>query len=350
MRKLVLSMAFAIVSAGAYAQTTPCTDGPNKPEIGTTYTYQVSISGGTAPNNYDGDGIYQWYVTQNEANLLNGALNGANNKFFSLKGGSAYNSTAATGTENNIKLEWKPDALMETNPFYLVIKYSENNTVCTSKNVKVMQIKPLNKFKVNITPVKDLTGTAFADPSQAAVCSSEVTSASIVNNKVKYVYGETKLYYKVTMEGFTGNWKPTISLPQLQGINSSATPTPDTDYVARKYKSVRWNVGTGGSLANFGTVTDNGEAQTIVATNATNKSEFILEVTIDNGTYEGLTDEAVAVATKGNMVLANGSLGKRDVDNNCNELTDSDNKKASQKILARPTVTATSGEFIIQIQ
>ncbi|MFJ1331586.1 hypothetical protein [Capnocytophaga canimorsus] len=348
MRKFILSMALAIVSVGAYAQvTTGCTPDQNKPEIGATYTYQVNVTGGTAPNNYNGDGIYQWYVTQNEQNLLSGALNGANNEFFSLKGGSAYNSTAATGTENNIKLAWKPDALTQNTPFYLVLKYSEDNPACKSHNVKVMKITPLNNFKVEITPVKDLNGTDFTDPAQAEVCSSDVSSVSIVNNKVKYQYGETKLYYKVTMTGFAGNWKPTIYLPQLQGL---ASANSDADYMPRKYKSVRWKVGAGGAFTDFATVTDNGQAQTIVAANTTDKNEFILEVTIDNGTYEGLTDEDVQVATKGQMVLANGDLGKRDVDNNCNELTDGNNKKANQKILARPTVTATSGEFIIQIQ
>lgn len=244
-------------------------------------------------------------------------------------------------------MAWKPDALTQNTPFYLVLKYSEDNPACKSHNVKVMKITPLNNFKVEITPVKDLNGTDFTDPAQAEVCSSDVSSVSIVNNKVKYQYGETKLYYKVTMTGFAGNWKPTIYLPQLQGL---ASANSDADYMPRKYKSVRWKVGAGGAFTDFATVTDNGQAQTIVAANTTDKNEFILEVTIDNGTYEGLTDEDVQVATKGQMVLANGDLGKRDVDNNCNELTDGNNKKANQKILARPTVTATSGEFIIQIQ
>ncbi|ATA77760.1 conserved exported hypothetical protein [Capnocytophaga canimorsus] len=354
MRKFILSMALAIVSVGAYAQAPVdnCTPAPNKPEIGTKYTYQVAISGGTTPNNYDGNGVYQWYVTQNGADLLKDDTANAldvNNDFFAYKGGSPYNSTANTGTTNSIDLEWKPNALMETRPFYLVLKYSEDNTVCLGKNVKVMKINPLNNFKLTITPVKNSDGDPFANPDDAKVCSSEVTSASIVGDKVKYVYGETKLYYKVKMTGFTGSWKPTIYLPELKGTTSIASPA-DGNYVPRKYTSVKWNVGTTGAFETFANVANNGTAQDIISENATNKQEFILEVTIDNGTYEGLTDEAIAVATKGQMVLANNSLGKRDVDDNCNEIADDNNKKANQKILARPTVTATSGNFIIQIQ
>ncbi|MFK8265513.1 hypothetical protein [Capnocytophaga cynodegmi] len=350
MRKLILSMALAILSVGAYAQGTPvnnCTPTPNKPQIGNTYSYQVNINGGTSPNHYNGNGVYQWYVTQNQSDLLNGAIN-ANNNFFTIKGGSTYNSTETTGTTNNIQLEWKSDALMETNPFFLVLKYSEDNSVCKGHNIKVMRITPLNNFKIDITPVKDLAGNVFTNPTKAEICSSEITSASIINNKVKYVYGETKLYYKVSMTGFTGNWKPTINIPQLQGLTSNNT---DTDYIARKYKSIKWNVGAGGAFEDFAPVADNGNSQTIVSASTTDKNEFILEITIENGTYEGLNNEIIEVATKGQMVLADGSLGARDVDDNCDEITnETNNRKANQIILARPTISATSGEFIIQIQ
>lgn len=106
MRKFILSMALAIVSVGAYAQGTPnCTPTANKPEIGATYTYQVNVTGGTAPNNYNGDGIYQWYVTQDGGNLLNGAVNGANNNFFLLKEGRR--TTQQRQQAQRITLNWR---------------------------------------------------------------------------------------------------------------------------------------------------------------------------------------------------------------------------------------------------
>lgn len=340
MRKLILSMALAILSVGAYAQGTPannCTPTPNKPEIGTTYTYEVSITGGTAPNNFDGNGNYQWYVTK-DANLLNTAnILPENNNFFSLKGGSPYN--ANTGTSKSLQLAWKPDALTDANPFYLVIKYTETKNGCNAVNLKAMEIKPLNKFTLEIKPVMDNAGNPFVGNPQ--VCSADITSATIEGDKVRYIYGTNTLYYKVTMTGFSGEWKPTITLPNLAGKDNS---------VGRKYTSVKWNGGTGNTFENFGTLTNDGNMQTITSVDKTSKTEFILEVTIDNGTYEGLNDEAIEVATKGQMVLADGSLGKRDVDNNCIELTDGNDKKTNQKILARPTITADSGEFIIQIQ
>ncbi|WP_203970456.1 hypothetical protein [Capnocytophaga stomatis] len=332
-------MALAIVSTGAYAQGTPvadCNDNQNKPLIGATYTYEVNISGGTAPNNYDGRGNYQWYVTK-DANLLNiSSILPENNNFFSLKGGSPYNATA--GTSKSLQLAWKPDALTDANPFFLVMKYTETKNGCNTTNIKAMEIKPLNKFKLNIESVRDNTGAAFVGNPQ--VCSADIASATIEGGKVKYIYGTNTLYYKITMTGFSGEWKPTITLPNLAGKDNT---------VGRKYTSVKWNGGVGGTFENFGTLSNDGNTQTIASTDKTNKTEFILEVTIDNGTYEGLADETVEVATKGNMILADGSLGRRDVGDNCVELTDVNNKKTNQKILARPTITAGAGEFIQKI-
>ncbi|MFJ1366690.1 hypothetical protein ACILDU_09650 [Capnocytophaga canimorsus] len=338
MRKFILSMALAIVSVGAYAQvTTGCNPDQNKPEIGATYTYQVN----TNTNGFTGNGHYLWYVTQNTNLLDENSKIEANNDNFSVENAATnYNKNV---TVNSLQIKWKPDALTSATPFYLVVKYTEEKNGCPATNIKAMEIKPLNKFTLDITPVSDNSGTTFnGDPK---VCSADITSATIEGSKVKYIYGQNKLYYKVTMTGFAGEWKPTITLPELAGKDGV-----ETQAVGRKYVSLKWNGITANTFEDFGNLTNNGELQTITSTNKTNKNEFILEVTIDNGTYEGLTDEDVQVATKGNMVLANGDLGKRDVDNNCNELTDGNNKKASQKILARPTITPAQGNFIIQIQ
>lgn len=145
------------------------------------------------------------------------------------------------------------------------------------------------------------------------------------------------------MTGYSGNWKPTISLPALQGITGT-----DTEFVGRKYETVKWNGGTSANFEDFATITANGNAQTLTSTNPTSKTEFVLEVVINNGTYEGLANESIAISTKGEMQLANGNAGARDVADDCSDLTQ--DRNASQIILARPTVNAQSGEFIIQIQ
>lgn len=344
MRKLILSMALAILSVGAYAQGTPtnnCTPTPNKPEIGSTYTYQVSIP----TNGFTGNGKYHWYVTQ-QTDLLAGAKIENTNNFFSVSTASdkaTYNDE--NNTKNPLELIWKADALTSSAPFYLVIKYTEEKDNCQTSNIKAMQIKPLNNFKLTVIPVKDENGTAFTG-GQEKVCSADITSATIVGDKVRYIYGKTTLYYKVEMSGFTGSWKPTISLPQLLGHTKT-----DTEAVNRTYESVEWKTGTNAFQAFANSFSAGAQVTNLVADNATTENSFILKVVIDNGTYEGLTEETVEVATKGQMVLANGSLGARDVADDCSEIMDdTNNRKANQIILARPTVNAQSGEFIIQIQ
>ncbi|MFJ1383007.1 hypothetical protein [Capnocytophaga canimorsus] len=347
MRKFILSMALAIVSVGAYAQgTTVCTDDRNNPAIGTPYTYEVI----TTNNGFTGGGKYHWYITR-EANLINGAKqNATNNNFFDVvatAGNATYDD--ANNTNKPLTLTWKPDALTDGNPFYLVIKYTEEKNGCESSNMKAMRIKPLNNFKLKVTPVKDADGAPFNN-GEEKVCAADISSAQVLaSGKVKYEYGKTTLYYKIEMSGYTGSWKPTISLPELKGKEGT---TDLAEFVGRKYESVEWKVG-GAGFENFSdNFVANASVSNLLAKTATTEKTFILKVVVNNGTYEGLTDENISLSTKGNMILADGTrLGARDVNDDCSEITDeANNKKGSQVILARPEIQAQSGNFIIQIQ
>ncbi|CEN51254.1 hypothetical protein [Capnocytophaga canis] len=340
MRKLVLSMIIAFLSAGAYAQTTDCTANESNPAIGATYTYEVN----TAQNGFTGNGKYHWYITK-ETDLLNGTKENATNDFFYVVGGNATYDDA-NNTNKRLKLTWKPDALTNGNPFYLVIRYTETKDNCESSNMKAMKIKPLNNFKLKVTPVKDADGATF-NAGEEKVCAAGISSAQVLaNGKVKYEYGKTTLYYKVEMSGYTGSWKPTISLPELQGKTGT-----DAEFIGRKYESVEWKAG-GSTFETFSDdFTEGASVTNLLAKTATTQNSFIVKVVVNNGTYEGLTNEDISLSTKGNMVLANNSLGARDVKDDCSDITnDSDNRKGTQVILARPEIQAQSGGFIIQIQ
>lgn len=330
MRKFsLMAVATALFSTGVYAQT-QCQDSPNNPSIGTEYEYIVNVT----PTTLTG-AVYKWYVTQ-EANLLTGAVLADDDKFkVANTGSSAYNSDA--NTTNTLKLTWKPDAL-GTQPYYLVVKYKGNNGTCDVSNMKAMKIMPLNNFKLTIEPV-NANGT-----NTPSVCAADISEATIVGDNVKYVYGETTLYYKVTTSGYRGSWKPTINLPALQG--------KDNANGGRKYKSIQWERETAGTFVDFqtGFTASGEEQQNMLATDATERNEFLLKVVIENGTHEGLTAEGVRLATKGQMVLKNNTLGARDVNDNCQPLNDTDNKNATQTILERPTITAQAGTFITQLQ
>ncbi|CEN49457.1 conserved exported hypothetical protein [Capnocytophaga canimorsus] len=146
MRKFILSMALAILSASAYAQvTTVCTDDNNNPAIGTPYTYEVN----TTNNGFTGGGKYHWYITR-EADLIKGAKqNATNNSFFNVvatAGNATYDD--ANNTNKPLTLTWKPDALTDGKSFYLVIKYTEEKNGCESSNMKSYENKAIEQFQI----------------------------------------------------------------------------------------------------------------------------------------------------------------------------------------------------------
>lgn len=346
MRKLILSMALAILSTGAYAQGTPvdnCTASPNNPAIGTPYTYEVI----TTNNGFSGNGKYHWYITR-QKDLLKGQKENSTNDFFEVVNGAdkaTYNNSS--NTVNPLTLTWKPNALTSNEPFYLVIKYTEEKNNCHSSNMKAIKVSPLNNFKLEVTPVKDENGLAF-NKGDEKVCAADISSAQILDNgNVRYEYGKTTLYYKVEKKNYVGSWKPTISLPELLGKTGR-----DAEFIGRKYESVDWKV-EGADFKPFSNAFVEGASITnLLAETATTANSFILRVVINNGTYEGIgVDETIALTTVGNMVLADGTSGARDVKDDCTKITsENDNRKGEQIILARPKVEAKSGEFIIQIQ
>lgn len=355
MRKSILLTVFAVFWAmAAFGQTTDanptplqqtgCNEDENFPAVGVPHEYEVQISGST----YTGDGNFKWYVTQNAGNLLTetGAIAGTNN-YFDVDSGaglSAYNAT--TGTTEKIGLTWKSGALLNTNlKYFLVVKYSDDTGGCAS-NMKVMKIEPLNQFKLNIDPVKDVAGTAFG--SSASVCAADVDGASYdaSTNSITYTYGENTLYYKVKASGFAGKWKPQISLPAL-------STTGD-----QKYVSAQWSSDNGGTWHNFTTLAADGSAQTLtstdlatiptVASGSTPSATYIYKVVIDNEKYETLADQTLNIGTDGTYGGTNNDqLNDKTDDCSADESTFGDNDDYTIK--ARPTIKANSGGFIQKV-
>ncbi len=365
MRKLILTAVIALGFATAtQGQTTAqCTGSQNNPVLGVDYTYEVKIGDGQAE--YDGtgtDAVYKWYITQDN-NLLDNTkiieeqtAAGVENDWFKVvTGGSTYNSI--TGTKNQLTLNWKEKSLESPSPFFLVLNYSEGNgTGCTPNNIKVLEIKPLNTFQLEITPVKDETGADFVAGEDAAFCAGNVSGATIVKdagvNKVKYLYGEQTLYYKVTAKGFKGKWLPQIKLPALVGAGTTG----------RRYKEVQWKQGTAGTFKDFdGTLNNDGSTQNLTAkptefaeiTDATAGTPIIVKVVVENQQYEGLTVDAVELAADGTIKDTtksdiNGTETTSGAGDACNEAA-AFAKKNSAKIKARPKVQATSGAFIVPV-
>ncbi len=309
MRKSILTIATMLSMAFAFGQTadtnpTPtqpagCTEDANFPAVGVPHEYEVAISG----TGYDEDGKYNWYVTQNPANLLDeGTIVAESNDYFEVKTAdadfSSYHKTD-NSTKKKIGLTWKSGALLNSKTqYFLVLKYVEDNGTCNAMNMKVMKIEPLNQFKLDIDPVQDEAGTAFTDPTKASVCVANVDSAKYdpATNKVTYTYGENTLYYKITAKGFVGKWKPQLKVPALSGKGG------------QKYVSAEWKDKDGAwhsfNIANDGTEqtltsTDLADIPMPATAGATPTQDYIVRIVIDNEKYETLADQTLNVATDG---------------------------------------------------
>ncbi len=219
-----------------------------------------------------------------------------------------------------------------------------------------MEIKPLNTFQLEITPVKNETGADFIAGEDAAFCAGDVTGATIekvgTENKVKYLYGEQTLYYKVTAKGFKGKWLPQIKLPALVGAGTTG----------RKYKKVQWKQGTAGTFKDFAEALKNdGSTQNLTAnptdfaeiTDAKAGTPIIVKVVVENQQYEGITADAVELGADGTIKDTsksdiNGTETTTGAGDACKEAT-AFAKTGSAKIKARPKVEATSGAFVIPV-
>ncbi len=338
----MMMFALLIISANVKGQ---CTEDELHPAAGVPHAYQVAIDNA---NGYDADGIYQWYVTKSAADLLTGAM--ADDSDFKATAASAdlsaYNSTG-TDTKNKLELTWKTEAIVDGGPYFLVLKYKENNGTCDAMNMKVMKIEPLNQFMLQIEPAKDDAGTPFGTGEDAAVCAADVDGASYDAgaDKVTYTYGENTIYYNITASGFAGEWKPQIKLPALADAG-------------QKYVSAQWK-DAAGTWHDFTGLAQDGSAQELTSTDLatippaatagdTPTASYPVRIVIDNERYETLADQTLNVGTDGTYGGANSDKLK-DKKDDCSddEAAFGDNKDYTIK--ARPKVTATSGQFVQEV-
>ncbi len=350
MKKLIF-LTVTTVLFGAFANVYgQCTEDEMSPAAGVPHVYQVAVSGpGYNSAGNDGQtGIYQWYVTKDATDLLNGTILGDDSDFnVAVEGGfSTYNSTANDPTTTNkIKLTWKTEAITSGDPYFLVLKYTGSSYgTCDAMNMKVMKIEPLNRFMLDIEPVQDENGTEF--DADARVCADDVDGASYdaSADKVTYTYGENTLYYKITASGFAGQWKPQIKLPALE------------DAKGQKYVSAHWKDATG-TWHDFG-VSPDGTEQELTSTDlatipyvegvAVPTQDYIVRVVIDNERFENKSGQDIEVATDGTYGGDDNDALKDQKDNCAGEEGEFNDKKIIN-IKARPNINATSGEFVQEI-
>lgn len=288
MKKQILLFVLFVVATFAsisksYGQT--CTPSPVNPASGVEYTYSVTATGtGTGA-------AYVWYITKN-TNLLNASAIMADDSDFKVKTGDSY---SATTTSNSIHITWKAAAIASTDPYYLVVRYSENAAQggCTLDNVKSFRIQPINSFLLAVTGAADVAGATATYTCAAPVSSANVTTGTNTGT-VTYEYGQNTLYYKVTASGVLGDWRPSISLPALAGSGQN--------YVSAEWTTVggsSWTAFTGLSAGNTSGGTFTSTTADATVTDATAGTPIIVKVVIENKNYETLSDQTIALGVDG---------------------------------------------------
>lgn len=345
MKKQILLFVLFVVATFAsisksYGQN--CTPGELNPAAGTEYAYSVTATG-TGTN-----AAYVWYVTKDvdllkaSAILTPGASAGLGD--FTVKSGETY---SATTTSNTIHLTWNPVAIASTDPYYLVVKYSENatNGGCTLNNIKVFRIQPINSFLLAVTGAADVAGATETYTCAAPVSSAIVTPGAAGTNTgtVAYEYGQNTLYYKVTASGVVGKWRPSISLPALTGSAKGQ------NYVSADWTTVggtSWTPFAGLSAGDLDGGTFTSTASDADATTA--GTSIIVRIVVENKNYETLADQTITLGVDG--YLASGyTISDIKSTTDCNA-EDAFGKHADKIIQKRPTVVTGSGTVPLMTQ
>ncbi len=314
---LILIVAlFAITFSTAYGQAvhnTPatalsCSSGPLNPIAGVPYDYSATFNptGGTS----------YWYATT-ATTFIAGSARTANQEAAGgtfVTSGTNYRTDAAVAANpSTTNITWNAAGLSTVTaaaPLFVVVDYT--GSACAN-NMKVYKIEPLNGFTVDVFNSDATLSTPVLTPT--STCVSNIAGASYDGTKIVTDYGKNVLYFEVVAANFTGSWTPSMV---VTGLQTGQTSTIEYSY-----------------LKDFSTLIVGD-----VSTSATNTSDGVsiyVRVTVNNGTYEGLTNTPISLTVNG---ISNGLA---DVTNsNCatNSLTDD---VAVQTLNARPGVTGTTG-------
>ena len=290
---LIFLLAFFTGISSGYAQ---CVPGPLSPAPGVEYDYLAAISG----PGYNGNNVsmYDWYVTQ-DVNLLTGLVL-VPPTMFTVNGSTPYH-LPATGV-NHILITWTPAAITAGLPFYLVLRYRENNStaspLCSTENIRVWNIVPVNTFLLAIEGGM-FSGGIYVPTAGSFTCAADVTGAIVTpgpSPTALLTYGNNTLNFVATASGILGNWRPDISVPALQ--------------TSQVYVSAQWTAdmtGAGGWVS-FG-IAGTGAAQSLqspsdaTVTNVAG-TPILIRIVFNNMNWQTLADQPINVGLDGYLPTA----------------------------------------------
>jgi hypothetical protein len=324
MKKQLILLVLAVFAGFVTAYGQNCTQGPLSPAAGTPYTYKVLI--GNPPYN-GATGSYTWYVTTN-VDLLNAT--GVVPSPGDIVATGAYNT--ATVGEDQIVITWTAQAIVNglANPYYLVVKFAGNNGICDAMNMKVWEIKPINKFLLAINTMAGAGGNG-------TYCAADITSATVTpgaSPTVNYQYGVNSLYARITASNYAGDWKPSFKVDGLDPV--------------QVLTSVVWSTDSLFATSHTTTLVGNVATSTDLATAAFDGSAKIwVKVDVDNKSFETLADLPITIGVDGIIQVGATTLDDVISDTDCNPEV-AFGKTVNETIKARPTVTPdpATGPFI----
>jgi hypothetical protein len=343
---MVATSAFGQATTGSAPRPLTCTDDPLHPIAGKPYDYSAIL-------NPAGGSTY-WYATKSTTFVTAGARVAAEilpsaTTIFSPATGNYRTPGAAATSPTKTNVTWASEVLKgvdATNPLFMVLEYKGSGTPSCSNNMKVYQILPKNAFTVDILNLKNTDKSALAYGTTDTQCYADIADAKYdaPTSKMVFDYGTNKLYFEVVAANFTGSFTPSFKLTGLKtGQSALLEWTTDKTLATGLTALGAAQTATTGTALNF-----TGTAVTPVATvtDMTKGVSIYIMVTVKNGLYEGLTDDAVTLAVE----AVNINL-EPDIDNaTCATPASTFEDTAVQTLNKRPTVTndPATGAFVVQ--
>ncbi len=292
-----------------------CTSGPLTPFAGVPYDYSALLNPAA--------GSAYWYATTSTTFIAGSsrtAVEQAKGGAFIADATNYQNAALGATSPSTANITWNGTGLSTvnaTNPLFVVVDYTAPAAGCAN-NMKVYQIIPKNGFTVDIYNANQAKVTT-AWNTDYSTCVSDIASATYSGGAIVTNYGKNYLYFEVVAANFSTKWTPSFSVSGTQA--GQLAPV------------IEWSYDN-----TFATI-QTGDVNTLLTNTSAGVSIFV-RVTIDNGTFEGLTDTAITLTVNGV------SDGLPDITNTDCLVTSLTDDQAKQILKARPTVTAATGAFV----
>ena len=301
----------------AIPQPLVCVSTPLTPFAGVPYDYSAIL-------NPTGGSAY-WYATTSTTFIAGSARTATEQAIggaFVSAATNYQNAASGAASPTTANITWNGTGLSTvtgTNPLFVVVDYTAPAAGCAN-NMKVYQIIPKNGFTVDIYNA-DQAKTTTPWATDYSTCVSSIASATFSGGKIVTNYGINYLYFEVVAANFSTKWTPAFSVSGIQAGQTSL---------------IEWSYDN-----TFATVQTTGDVNTLLTNTSAGVSIFV-RVTVNNGTYEGLTDTPLTLTVNGV------SDGLPDIMNSDCTQTSLTDDQAKQILRSRPTVTAAAatGAFV----